>query len=213
MWSKIVNPETGRKVSIYGTIGIRVLKKYVINALGGGKGSTGSTGSNESTGSATDSNKNPSKKNTSTKNTSTKNPSKKNPSKKNPSKNPNITTQNRPKKANRMGPSWRPVVGEFVRGIQEKLDYMDVCLSGNKVGKVMSDDGPNSKNSKQIMVESRAPFMCQKFYSLDQLVSLSPSTNAAWKKSWPAAPNAVREVKDSLWGKQHSDGFIPGYGW
>ena len=35
MFDKIVNPETGRKVSIYGKIGKKVLKTYLINLNGG----------------------------------------------------------------------------------------------------------------------------------------------------------------------------------
>ena len=35
MWGTIVNPKTGRKVSVTGTIGKRIIRKY-INQLNGG---------------------------------------------------------------------------------------------------------------------------------------------------------------------------------
>tara|TARA_B100000795_G_C22692118_1_gene396041 strand:- start:305 stop:682 length:378 start_codon:yes stop_codon:yes gene_type:complete len=35
MWKKIINPKTGRKVSIYGKIGKKVLRNYLLQANGG----------------------------------------------------------------------------------------------------------------------------------------------------------------------------------
>ena len=36
MWKKIVNPETGRKVSIYGKIGQQILRNYISLQRGNG---------------------------------------------------------------------------------------------------------------------------------------------------------------------------------
>ena len=48
MWKKIINPETGRKVSVNGTIGKKILKNYLHQLGGASFASNASSGSKSS---------------------------------------------------------------------------------------------------------------------------------------------------------------------